>query len=170
MKKYFYLTFVLFVIVDVYLNEIRLTDNENGYYFWANLLYWLNAIPILNFFLVGYKKEIFPFMGLVGLFIISSYAIPIFIINSNSYQLGKLSVESLKWAFYAYSIFYLVYYLFKDSPVFQINFFDPIKINLDSPKVKQLAYFFLSFWVLNKLDLSYSSLYHVSIIGIYIYC
>ncbi len=108
-------------------------------------------------------------MGLLGLFIMSSYAIPIFLISKNSYQLGILSVESLKWAFYAYSIFYLIFYLFKNSNIFHFNFFDPIKINIESPKVKQLAYFFLSFWVLNKFNLSYSSLYHVSIIGIYIY-
>lgn len=124
---------------------------------------------MLHYFLIGYKKEIFPFIGLLGIFLMLSFAFPPFFIRVSNYQLGTLSVQSMKWSFYGYAFFYLFYYIYVHLFAIKLKPFDPIKTDLRNTVVRLNALIFMLFWVSDKFLLSNTSIHHIALVGIYIY-
>jgi hypothetical protein len=166
----FYKTFCIFVLIglNIYLNSIRLRDISDEFYFWANLIFWLHALPLLQYLYFRQSIDIYPFVGVLGVFLSMSFAIPVFFIHPTSYQVAELTIDALKVSFWGYLIFYLVFFLFQNYFFNYKKIFDPIKVPLMDPKIRQVALFFLSFWFLNKfIDVTFVR--HLGSLGIYVY-
>ena len=168
MKKYFWICLIISIFFNVYINNNRNTNNPSDIWIWANLLYWLNIIPLLLFFQYGFKKNIYPFVGILGILNLLSYSLPPFFINVESYQLGTLTSETLKWAFIGYLVFYSVFYLFENK-IFNVIVFDPFRTNIITPRIKHCGLFFLLFYIISKFLPSITALHHLGSIGLFIY-
>jgi hypothetical protein len=168
MKNIIYIFIFISIIINYYLNSIRLNDISTEYYFWANLHYWLHLIPFAHYLIYRQNKDIFPLVGILGIFLSMSFAVPIFFIHPTSYQLAELSISSMEISFWGYLLFYFVYIFFHNSNLITKNIFDPIKISIENPKIKYSAYLFLGFWFLDSF-IKATFIHHLSNLGIYIY-
>ncbi len=168
MKNNIYVFIFISIIINYYLNSIRLNDISTDYYFWANLNYWLHLIPFGHYLIYRQNKDIFPFVGILGIFLSMSFSIPIFFIHPSSYQLAELSIIAMEVSFWSYLLFYLFYLLLLNNNLIVKNIFDPIKISLDNPKIKNSAYLFLGFRFLDSF-IKATFIHHLANLGIYIY-
>ena len=165
MKKIALLIIICLIVAPYYLMDI-LPDNtpvEFGY--WAIAILITNTIPLIYFFSYGYKKEIYPFLGVVGIFVSMSYALPVFFIHINSYQLNALTLEALQMAFWGYLTFYLAYFVLS-TVVSNKKTFDPFKVEISNPKIKSVALFFLGIYMVSKV-VSITAVAHIGTLGSY---
>lgn len=169
MKNRLFLLIFFSIIFNIYLNTNKSFKNSDEIYFWCNLLYWLNIIPLFIWIYNSYKKEIYPFFPSVSIFLLISFALPPFFIATESYQLGTLSVETLQLAFLGFSIFYFSYYFLLIKNIFQLKPFDPIRSNLYNPRIKNASYVFLFLFFLSKFITSITALHHIGELGFFIY-
>lgn len=169
MRKLVWIILLVAILFNIYINQNRNNFNSDEIFFWANLLYWLNLFPMLIYFQKGYKTEVYPFMGVLGILTMLAYSLPPFFIKVSNYQLGTLSSNTLEWAFIGYLIFYLVYYLNVNKKFFCINPFDPIKTDLINEKIKNCGLIFFGIYLISKFVTSITALHHLGEIGIFIY-
>lgn len=161
--------FVILCLINFGFNKFKIDVIPYDYIFWANCNFWLHSLPILHFVLAGYKKEIFPFIGLLGGFLMISFSLPIYFINPTNYQLGILSVEALKLSFWAYTVFYFFYFVFRYINIFKLNPYNPIHNNNELFKARKLALVFLMIHLFDLFVLPGTSLHHIAEVGVYIY-
>jgi len=98
-----------------------------------------------------------------------SFSLPIYFINPTNYQLGILSVESLKLSFWAYTVFYFFYFVFRYINIFNLMPFKPIANKDELLKGRNLALVFLMIHIIDLFVLPGTSLHHIAQVGIYIY-
>ena len=128
---------------------------------------WLNAIPIIHYFVLGRKKEVFPYISILGFFITLSYSLPVFFINARSYEIAPLSRQALIYAFWGYATFYAFYFLLYRFFRFKKGY-DIISLPQSDNRIRLLA-FFLSMYIISTRIQALSSLDYIGSTGIYIY-
>ncbi|MBS1661426.1 MAG: hypothetical protein JST68_10290 [Bacteroidetes bacterium] len=135
---------------------------------WASAILWLNIAPIVHYLLVGHKREIFPYLPILGFFITLTYSLPVFFIRPTSYEIAPLTEKALNYAFFGYFTFYFFYFL--SYPLFQFKkCFDVIAVPVTSPRVHVLALFFLAIFVISSKIYTIASLKYIGDAGIFIY-
>ena len=167
--KFIYIIIIVFSGLNIYLYSIKHEDTPDNYLFWASLNLWLHVIPLLHYLYDGYKKDIFPFMGLVGIFLMLSFSLPVFFIRPYNYQLGVLNVNALQWAFWGYLSFYFFYFIIRNNNIFITKHFGPIKLNLYNPKIRHVAILFLIINFSSKYMIDNTAMTHLGNLGIFIY-
>lgn len=169
--KYLAVIYIFFLVaLNIYLNDNNTTYNPQEYIYWANLLYWLFSFPLLIYILFGYRSEIYPFLGVVSLFLFFSYALPPFLIPVDYYQLGKLNIEALEWGFWGHLIFFSTYYILdilykKTFPIYKPT----VQYDLFEPRIKIVGYLFLAIYGCYSFFPIFSGLIHLSILSLYVY-
>ena len=159
---------LFFVSLNIYINNVAKINLSSDFIFWSNALYWLNVLPIIIHFNASYKNDIYPYIGTISAFILFSFALPQFFINIENYQLATLKIEALEWAFWGYLTFYTTFYFFKNSYIFKVNPFIPIKTSLNNPKLRSTAFIFLLINIITR-NLNITSLSHIGSLGLFIY-
>jgi hypothetical protein len=162
-KYYFIFLVFLFLFLNYGIEEI----NDSQTYFWANLHFLLHLSPLFMYFYSDYKKDTFPLMGLVGLFLALSYSFPIYFFSTDYLQLGKLNIKALEYSFYAYAIFYFTFYAFKGR-VFVFNKFSPLSETSEQSIIVSLSFMFLSIYLFSKFPFA-SGLNHLGILSLFLY-
>ncbi len=127
----------------------------------------LHTFPIY-LYLKKFTKQTtnFPFVETLAAFNIVHFGLPAFFIKTDDFQLGVLDPYALKVLFYAYALFYLLYYVFKDILKTKPIEFIPVKTPL--VYLKYFSYALLGIYILSKF-INESSIYHLGNVGFYIY-
>ena len=166
MNKYRFFSFIFFSLIFFYL-YINASDNfDRNILFWGSFNYWLFSFPLI-LYSINYKnsKINFPFIEILGLTLLISYGIPPFLIDSNSYQLYPLTIDSLKLSFWFYFLFFITYYLFN----YLLSGISPYKLikQFNVSGVKRITYIFFIIYVIGKFISN--SLLHLSDLSLYLF-
>lgn len=143
------------------------TDTREEYYFWATALIIINLVPYVVY--LSQAKKNIPFLPMVGAHYIIGYALPVFFMDTNDYQLGELEAEALVVCFYGLFFFYTFYYL--ASGIFYFNFHYSPFDQEDETKpelIKKLMYFFILIALAGRF-FSISFIYHFSEPSFYVF-
>ena len=144
------------------------TDTPLVLALWASGILWLNIIPVIHYLLIGRKREIFPYMPILGFFIALTYSLPVFFIKPTSYEVADLSETALAHAFFGYSTFYFSYLLFYRRFTFKRGF-NVVSLSIENLRVRLLALFFLAVYLFTCKVYTIPSLLYIGATGIYIY-
>ena len=160
----FLLLMIIFCFYLSYNHPIDVGDNLQNWSF-AHII--LHSLP-LYFYLknLNWQKVNFPFIETLGIFNILHYGLPVFFIKIFDFQLGTLSVKALEESFYAYSIFYITYYIFRGQ--LKIKPIEFIPAQTSPQRLKFYAYTLVAVYFINRF-ISDSTLQHIGNVGIYIY-
>lgn len=86
-------------------------DNTDDFLFWGQLHIIMHSVVIIWYYRNDKQYDSFPFVGLLALFQIITYGLPIYFISIYKFQLNNLlNLESLKLSFFGYLIFYSTYF------------------------------------------------------------
>jgi hypothetical protein len=144
------------------------TDTPFVFAMWASGILWLNCIPITHYIFNGYKREIFPFMPILGFFVSLSYSLPVFFIKPSSYEVAPLSEIALAYAFLGYFTFYCIYFSLRGFFTFNKGF-NIISIHISDSRIRLLALFFLAINLFTIRIFKVPSFSYIGATGIYIY-
>lgn len=164
---------VIVILVFLFINTILLwvvfqTDTPFEFAMWASGILWLNSIPIIHYICVGNRREIFPYMSIVGLFVSLSYSLPVFFIKPSNYEVAPLSEEALIYAFWGYFTFYFIYFSLYGLIKFKKGF-DVVNLPVSDIRIRLLALFFLATYFFTRKIYPVPSLLFTGSVGIYIY-
>lgn len=156
-----------FVLLGIgLLEKTALIEVETEFRFWSLAHLLLNSIIIYYLIFVQRQKEGFPFIPLIALFNIIQYALPVYYIKREDFQLGILQVEGLSYSFYCFACFFLMYFLLGRSKLKTPKVVIVPIVNL--LQIKVVAYIFLIIIILSKLT-NESALSQLAITGLYFY-
>src|SRR5258708_2861399 len=164
---------VIVILVFLFINTILLwvvfqTDTPFEFAMWASGILWLNSIPIIHYISVGNRRELFPYMSIVGLFVSLSYSLPVFFIKPSNYEVAPLSEKALIYALGGYFTFYFInfslYGLFKFKKGFNV-----INLPISDIRIRLLALFFPAIYFFTSKIYTVPSLLYTGAVGIYIY-
>ncbi len=155
-KSFGLFIFIFSIVIYFYLINTQLIQLNDEFFLWSSLNYFLFFTPIIYYYSkYSLKISSFPFIGLLGITLLFSYGIPPFLIDSNSYQIHSLTIDSLQISFWSYFIFFLTFYFFQYFFI-QIKPYKPIYI-IDIKKLKlfsllNVSIYLLSITILNSLN------------------
>jgi hypothetical protein len=134
---------------------------------WALAHLFLHAAPIF-LYLVRFRHQLkFPFVEILAAFNIIHYALPVFFIQLEDFQLGILSVEAIEETFWCHAIFYGAFYIllsFK-SKIRPVEFVPP---GTSLKVLKYFGYITLFFYLANKI-IGISAIAHIGYVGFFVY-
>lgn len=135
--------------------------------FWSLAHLGLHAVPIF-LYLVKFRKQFrFPFIEILAAFNIVHFALPVFFIELEDFQLGVLSIEAVKECFWAYCIFYGSFYLFVSTRM-KIKPIEFVPANTSLRVLKTFGYVFLGFYILNVV-MRIEAIVHIGYVGFFVY-
>ena len=150
MVKRLGIVFLFFLYTNTVLLCIAFeNDTSFEYSMWASGILWLNCIPITHYIISGYKREIFPYVSILGFFVTLTYSLPVFFLKPASYEIAALTEKGLVYAFWGYLIFYFFYYVFYRFIKFR-RCFNVIWLPMSDGRIRLLALFFLAAYFFGK--------------------
>jgi len=144
------------------------TDTPFAFATWASGILWLNSLPIAHYILKGHKRELFPFIPILGFFVIVSYSLPVFFITPSSYEVAPLTETALAYSFLGYFTFYCIYFSLCGLFIFRRGF-NVIRIPIEDFKIRLVALFFLAINVFTVKIFRMPSFSYIGAAGIYFY-
>src|SRR5687768_13619180 len=82
------------------LEQTTVVEVDAEFRFWSIAHLLLNSTVICYSMFVQKRKEGFPFISFIAFLNIIQYALPIYFIKREDFQLGVLQVEGLSYSFY----------------------------------------------------------------------
>jgi hypothetical protein len=152
---------------------VILLNLDNGIYLdeeyktWALAHLVLHAMPIFLYIVKFRKFFRFPFIEILAGFNIVHFALPLFFIELEDFQLGIPTAESLSEIFYAYFIFYTTFYVLMSlgKKVKGVEFIPPdSRLHV----IKLYGYIFFAFYLINA-TFRIEAIYHIGYVGFFVY-
>ena len=160
----FLLGMIIYCFYLSYNHPINVTETLQN---WSLAHIVLHSLPVY-FYLKNlyWQKTNFPFIETMAAFNILHYGLPAFFIKTLDFQLGTLSADSLEVSFYAYTLFYIVYYFSRNK--WYIKPVEFIPSHTSVLRLKFYAYILLAGYFIGKIT-GDPTLQQLGTVIIYIY-
>ena len=100
------------LVIYMYAFNVPPKTNGEELLFWGYMHIFLHGTSIAIYFMKSTRKSSYPFIAYFNFFQLIGFGVPVFLISRTKFLFAILSVESLEYSFYAYTIIYSVFWIF----------------------------------------------------------